>query len=93
MCCVAYQFGRFRWIDANFIRIYVCGIYIRGCVDGCSEEATHLPLLPRTTFAEKYNMEYVGSTYGRDAVLVSAMRFIDRKDNLSISDACLFVKK
>lgn len=43
------------------------------------------PLLPRTTFAEKYyNMEYVGSTYGVDAVSVSvsvsAMRFIDRKD-------------
>lgn len=86
-CCVGYhQFGRFRWIDANFVRTYVRG-WKMGCVDGCSEEATHPPppLLPRTTFAEKYyNMEYVGSTYGVDAVSVSvsvsAMRFIDRKD-------------
>lgn len=58
-CCVGYhQFGRFRWIDANFVRTYVRG-WKMGCVDGCSEEATHPPLLPRTTFAEKcYNMEY-----------------------------------
>lgn len=89
-CCVGCQFVRFRWIDANFIRIYVRGWKVR-CVDGCSEEATHPPLLPRTTFPEKYNMKYVGSTYGMNAVSLSAMRFVDRKDDLSISDLSILL--